>query len=167
MAHIKTITVKAIYWWNAGYYWGTTSFTTFTDDNGNKTYLIDGKEATKEEGNAKYLKIRESNAEYQQSRSCAEFIAREKKDYDELTRSYRRRGKTFVNTHLVLTPADTFKQATEEYDITYEQIIENLKNSIDHYVEYIDDYEQFRSACDANESIRNRIKKLEALIELR
>ena len=168
MAHFKHVKVRAIYWClggrKLGYWWQWRTFTTFIDDNGNKTYTVDGKEVTKDEGNAEYLRVKKLNAEYQQTKDCADFIARDKKTYEKLSRDYRRRGQTYDASHLVLKPSDTYKQTVEEYDITYEQMIENLRNSIDEYTMYIDDYGQQKEAEAHNRSIRERIKEIEKLI---
>lgn len=168
MAHFKHVKVNAIYWSlggrKFGYWWQWRTFTTFTDDNGNKTYTVDGKEVTKEEGNAEYLRIKKLNTEYQQTKDCAEFIARQRKTYEKLSRDYRKRGKTYDASHLVLKPSDTYKQRVEEYDITYEQMIKNLEDSIDKYTEYIDDYRQQKEAEAHNRSLEERIKEIEKLI---
>lgn len=173
MAHFKHVKVNAIYWslgaGKFGYWWHWRTFTTFTDDNGNKSYRIDGKEVTKEEGNAEYLRIKKLNAEYQQTKNCADYIEREKKDYAIIKRDCRRRGKSFDESkyEFFLKPEDTFKQSVEEYDITYEQMIKNLEDSIDHFTQYIDDYNQQKEAEQANKAIYEQIEDIKKLISER
>ena len=50
-------------------------------------------------------------------------------------------------------------------DITIDEYLKNLDNSIDKYVEYIDNGKQYREALESNRKIRERIKKYEALKE--
>ena len=148
MAHVKNVWVHAIHLRNVGYkvgyYWDTKTFTTFTDDNGNKTYLIDNEVGSMDEGNGQYLKMKNSNKEWRKTDECKQFLKRTKTAIEE-----------------------TFHQEVEEYDITYEEIIKKLEGCIDEYVEFIDNYEQYRSACRANDEIRERIEKVKKLMEER
>ena len=166
MAKIKRIKVDAISLTVAGrtvgYYWNYHTFTTFTDDKGNKTYFIGDKEVSKEEGNKRYLEIKKSNAEYQKSEDCKKFIKREWASFYRDKKAGRKPSE-----YLTLHEADTFKQKVEEYEISYEELIEKLDNSIDRYVQYIDDGKQYDEAVANNERIREKIRKLEQLIKER
>lgn len=148
MAHVKKITVDAIYFLarprNFGYYWQSDTFLTFTEDNGEKHYLVNGKEVTMEEGNKAYLNIKESNMDYRGTKDCKSYIKRQRGKYG---------NKNF-------TVDDTFKRKVEEYDITYDEIIAKLEKSIDHYTQYIDDYSQQVEAEKANSKIYEQIKKV-------
>ena len=163
MAHIKKVHVKGIRWRRGGnrygYYWDWMTFTTFTDDHGNKTYLVDNAECSKDDGNEKYIAFKKSNAEYQTTKDCEKFIKDEQKRYDK--------SQTKERKMYCLSPSETFQEEVEDYDVTYEELIEKLEGSIDKYVDFIDDYGQYRSACEANNEIRAKIKKLQTLIEER
>lgn len=152
MAHVKKIIVDAVYFiavpQNIGYYWQKDIFVTFTEDNGKKHYLVNGKEVTKEDGNKAYLDIKKSNADYRGTKDCKDYIRRERKD-----------GKKNFTLN------DTFRKKVEEYDITYDEIIDKLEKSIDHYTQYIDDYRQQMEAEKANEKIREQIKKVRKMKE--
>ena len=163
MAKIKEVTVNTIiYNPICRYYaWTRKVFKTFTDDNGNKTYYINDKQVTKEEGNASYKAIKTENANYQKTCDCKDYIKNQWK-------SYYWAKKSGHNTKLyTLHEADTFKQEVKEYEISYEKMIEQLENSIDKYTEYIDDPGQYRAAEKANQEIRDKIRALENLIKER
>lgn len=160
MAHIKEIKVNAIIYNPICRYhaWTHRTFKTFTDDNGNKTYYIDGKQVSKEDGNKNYVSMKKANAEYQQTKDCKDYIKREWKGFYWAKKNGR-------DTKLyTLHEADTFKQEVVEYEISYEEIIDRLEGSIDQYVEYIDNGRQYREACDRNASIRDEIRRMEKLI---
>lgn len=163
MAHIKLVTVNAIVYNPICRYhaWTRKVFKTFTDDNGNKTYYINGKEVTKEKGNASYKSMKEANASYQETQNCKDYIKRQWKDY------YWAKKSGHDTTLYTLHEADTFKQEVTEYDISYEEMIKNLEKSIDQYTDYIDDPGQRREAENFNYEIRQEIKKLENLIKER
>lgn len=154
MAHIKTITVNAISWTARGFYWNIKRFTTFTDDNGNKTYLINGEEVSKEDGNKKYIDMKNSNKAWRESASGKAYIKKQQ--------ALKKRG--WKAEQLCLLPEQTFKQEVTERDVTYEELIENLEKSIDHHTQYIDDYKQQKQAEAYNDKIRRRIDKLNKLI---
>lgn len=135
MAKIKTVRVHAIYYFNYGYYWGTLNFTTFTDDNGNKTFYINDREVDGEAGNKRFLEIYNSNADYNR-----------KKNKDA---------------------KDTFEVTVFEKEVTYEELIEKCEKGIDEYVEYIEDYRQYKEACAHNDKLRKEIAKYRKLIEER
>jgi hypothetical protein len=135
MAKIKNVRVHAIYYFNYGYYWGTTYFKTFIDDNGNKTFFVNGKEVDGETGNKRFLEIYNSNAEYNK-----------KKNKDA---------------------KDTFEVSTSEEEVTYEELIARCEKGIDEYVEYIEDYRQYKEACEHNAKLRKEIAKYRKLIEER
>lgn len=161
MATVKEVKVNAIIYnpycrYNA---WTRFDFKTFTDDKGNKTYYIDGKEVSKEEGNEKYLAIKRENAEYQKSKDCKDYIKREWSRYYKLKKTGRWNESNFT-----LHEADTFKQEVTEYEISYEEIIKKLESSIDKYVEYIDNGKQYEEACRRNAKLRKEIEKYEKLI---
>lgn len=161
MAHIKIVRVKAISFLNTpfamGYYWQHDTFVTFTDDNNNKYYILNDNEVSKEEGNLRYLDIKDSNKKYRKTKECKDYIRMEWKEYH---RCYDKDG-------LTLHENDTFKQEIAEYDITYEELIEKLQDSLDRYVDYIDDGKQYQDALARNRKISERIEKLLKLIALR
>ncbi len=164
MAPIKEIRVHAIAWrpghhgMKAGYYWTDCCFRTFTDDNGNSRYYVNSEETTKEEGNEEYAWIRKSNAEFQKTRECSEFLKREKKSADWAKKN------GYTDSYHALTAEMTFRREVNEYDITYEQMIEGLKGSIDQYTDYIDNPRQQKEAEAANAKIYKEIAELEKLI---
>jgi hypothetical protein len=49
-------------------------------------------------------------------------------------------------------------------NITVNDYIAKLENSIDEYVKYIDDYTQYKKACERNSDIRKRIEKYKKII---
>ena len=159
MAHIKSVRVDAISATMRGFYWNFKTFTTFTDDNGNKTYLINGEEVTKEQGNAEYLNMKNTNKEWTQSKAGKAYFKRQWASYYKLKKTGRYSEKDFY-----LHEADTFKQEVTEYDISYEELIEKLEKQIDGWVEYIDDYRQYESALDSNRKIQEKLDKLRTLI---
>ena len=59
---------------------------------------------------------------------------------------------------------EPLEETTDEYDITYEELIDRLEKSIDPYVEYIDDGKQYREACAHNDKIRKEIAKYKAIL---
>ena len=164
MAHIKEISIHAIAWrpgfhgMKSGYYWTDVCFRTFTDDNGNSRYYTNGSETTKEEGNEEYAWLRKSNAEFQQTKECAEFLKRERKSANWAKKN------GYADNYHALTPEMTFRRIVKEYDITYEQMIDNLKGAIDQYTYYIDNPRQQREAEAANAKIYKEIAELEKLI---
>lgn len=162
MAKIKEVVVETIIYnpWCKYHAWTSRRFKTFTDDNGNKTYYVDGKEVSKEDGNKIYLSMKNENANYQKSDKCKEFIKREKTRYNKCSKDYREKNADYFTLNAV----DTFKQTVNEYEISYEEIIERLKKSIDQYVEYIDDGAQYRAACEHNRKIAEEIDRMEELI---
>ena len=151
MAHVKTLIVMAIHFLavprSVGYYWQTTTFTTFTDDKGKKYYLVDNKEVSREDGNEIFIRIKKSNADYRRMEECREYINRERKNYG---------NENF-------TERDTFRKEIEEYDITYKEIIEKLESGIDKFTMYIDDAKQQREAEKQNDEIRKRIKRVKEM----
>lgn len=161
MAHIKTVEVNAIAYLamprRGGYYWQRHTFTTFTDDNGNKTYLVNDKVVTKEDGNKKFLDIRESNRGYIRTKECKDYIRRE----------WRAFHNGSDKKYLTLHEADTYKQEVTERDISYEEIIERLESQIDRYTQYIDSPKQQREAEERNDKISRRIQKVRELMEAR
>lgn len=161
MARIKEVTVNAIVYNSiCRYYaWTMKTFKTFTDDKGNKSYYIDGKEVSKEEGNEKYLSLKRRNAEYQKTQDCKDYIKREWASFYH----FKKAGKK-PEAKLTLHEADTFRQEVKEYEISYEEIIEKLEASIDEYVEYIENGRQYKEACRHNQEIRNEIARFEKLI---
>ena len=164
MAHIKEIRIQAIAWhcgiggMRPGYFWTWKTFKTFTDDNGNSRYFIDSKEVTKQGGNDEYVWLRKSNAEFQKSEKCVDFLKRERKSAEWA----KKRGDSTI--YYALTPEMTFRRTVDEYDITYEELIEKYRGSIDQYTDYIDNPRQQREAEEANERIYKKIEELEKLI---
>ena len=158
MATVKNVKVRTIRWRGRGYYWTDDIFKTFTDDNGNKTYYINGNEVSMEAGNAEYLRIRECNREYQQTQDCKDYIKHQWAQY------YRAKRRGRDTSGYCLHEADTFKQTVEEYETSYEEIIEKLEKSYDHYTQYIDDYKQMVQAEESNRRILEEIAKYKKLI---
>lgn len=150
MAHVKTTTVRAIHFLaiprSVGYYWQTTTFTTFTDDKGKNYYLLNGNEVSMEDGNETYIRIKKSNMDYRHTQQCKDYIKREREYYGNK-----------------ISEDDTFQKGVEEYDITYDEIIRKLEDGIDRYTMYIDDAKQQREAEKANDEIRKRIKRVEEM----
>lgn len=161
MAHIKTLVVNTISFTTRGFYWNSKNFTTFTDDNGNKTYLINGKEVSKEDGNKEYLNMKNSNKSWRESLDGKKYFKRQWDSYKKL------KGKGYKKEQFYLYPEQTFKQEVTEQDITYEELINNLEKLIDHYTQYIDDYKQQKQAEAHNNEIRKKIDKLNKLISER
>jgi hypothetical protein len=56
------------------------------------------------------------------------------------------------------------KRKITSENITVNDYITKLENSIDRYVEYIDDYTQYKQACEHNSDIRKRIEKYRKLM---
>ena len=146
MAKIKEVVVEAIHWrcssrsFKCGYYWNWLTFKTFTDDNGNSTYYINGEEVSKDEGNKRYLEIKKSNEEFKKT---------------EGYKKYARKKES------------VFKQTVTEREVSYEELIEYYKGGIDEYTQYIDDYRQQQQAEAANVEICKKIAWLEQLIKER
>lgn len=144
MAKIKEVSVNAIHWrWtgrHSGYYWDWLTFKTFTDDNGNSTYYIDNEVVSKDEGNKRYLEVKKSNEEFKTTEAYKKYASKKE---------------------------SVFKQTVTERDVTYEELIKQLEDSIDHYTQYIDDYEQQKSAERTNAEIRKKIDWLNQLIKER
>lgn len=165
MAQVKKVRVDAIVYnpFCRYYAWTAKEFKTFTDDNGNKTYFINDKQVTKEEGNKEYKRLKSDNAHYQTTEDCKKFIKREWKSYHNYKNNPLMQ-KQFPNATYTLHEADTFKQEVEEYEVSYEELIEKLEKSIDRYVEYIDDGKQYRQAVERNREISRRIEELNKLI---
>ena len=162
MAKIKNVKVDTISLMNRGFYWNWKTFTTFTDDNGNETYLIDGKEVTKDEGNKIYLEMKNSNLKWRNTQNAKEYFSRQRAQYNR----YKKKGIADKYT-FYLNAEDTFKRTVTEEEVSYETLIERLEKSIDQYVEYIDDYRQYESAKASNAEIRRKIDALKKLIEER
>ena len=78
MARIKTVKVNAISSTARGYYWNYKTFVTFTDDKGNETYFVNGKEVSKDEGNAIYVEMRDSNKYWVNSKAGADYFKRQR-----------------------------------------------------------------------------------------
>ena len=150
MAKIKEVRVNAIYYrtgsviGRCGYYWDWLTFKTFTDDNGNSTYYINGEEVSKEDGNNRYLYIKKSNAEWRKTDDCKQYLKRTKKNVNE-----------------------TFNQTVEEREVSYEELIKQLEDSIDRYTDYIDNYKQQQQAEANNQRIYKKIEWLKQLIKER
>lgn len=151
MAKIKEVRVNAIYLRTGsvigqlGYYWNWLNFKTFTDDNGNSTYYINNEEVSKEDGNKRYLYIKQSNADWRKTEDCKKYLKRTK------TKN--------VN--------DTFQQTVTEREVSYEELIQELEESVDKYTEYIDNPRQQREAEEANVKIYKKIAWLKQLIKER
>lgn len=62
---------------------------------------------------------------------------------------------------------DTFKVDVFEEDVTYEELIERCEKGIDEYVDYIEDYTQYKDACAHNNRLMKEIAKYKKLIEER
>lgn len=167
MAKIKNVRVQTIALTRCGmkygYYWTWKTFTTFTDDNGNETYLIDGdRKVTKDEGNQEYLELKNSNLAWRKTKDAKDFFKRQRDDYNKC----KRRGTADKYT-FYLKEEDTFERTVDEEEVTYETLIERLENSIDRYVEYIDDGRQYEAAKRSNAEIERKIELLKKLIEER
>lgn len=162
MAHIKKLRVSAIGKRSESLQFGWTrydvTFTTFTDDNGNKRYFVGEKEVTKDDGNAQYTELKQSNAKWRTTVDAELFLERQNKQWKKHKNADTKRE------WYVLTAEESFKQTVEEYDVSYEELIEKFNNSIDQYVEYIDDGAQYRAACARNRELRDYIDKLNELI---
>ena len=104
--------------------------------------------------------MKNENAEYQKSDKCKEFIKRERDRYNKCSKQYRDEHKV----DFTLNAEDTFKQEVDEYEISYEELIEKLEKSIDRYVEYIDDGGQYEAACEHNRKIAEEIDRMRELI---
>ena len=161
MAKIKKIKVSTIAMTSRGYSWVWKTFKTFTDDNGNETYFIDGREVTKDDGNKEYLELKNSNLEWRTTKNAEKYFNHQRELYK------KSRNKNWTKDNYDLNPDDTFKRTVEEETVTYEELIDRLEKSIDPYVEYIDDYTQYMSAKANNEAIYFEIAKLKKLIEER
>mgnify|MGYP006908796835 CR=1 FL=1 len=144
MAKIKEVRVDAIHWrlgaGRCGYYWDWLNFKTFTDDNGNSTYYINGEEVSKEEGNQRYLEIKRSNEEFKKTDSYKKYAQRKE---------------------------SVFKQTVTEREVSYEELIKEYEASIDQYTEYIENYRQQQQAEAHNEAIYKKIEWLKQLIKER
>ena len=144
MAKIKEVRVDAIHWrlgaGRCGYYWDWLNFKTFTDDNGNSTYYINGEEVSKDEGNQRYLEIKRSNEEFKKTDSYKKYA--QKKE-------------------------SVFQQTVTEREVSYEELIKEYEDSIDHYTEYIENYRQQQQAEARNEAIYKKIEWLKQLIKER
>lgn len=158
MAHIKSVRVNTISATARGFYWNSKTFTTFTDDNENNTYFVNGKEVSKDDGNREYINMKNSNKAWRESKNGKAYFKRQWSEYSRLKR------KGWKADRFYLRPEQTFKQEVTEEDVTYEELIENLEKSIDHYTQYIDSYEQQKQAEAHNDEIRRRIDKLNKLI---
>lgn len=163
MATIKEVKVNAIVYNPICRYhaWTMKTFKTFTDDNGNKTYYINGEEVTKEAGNEQYKAMKRSNAEYQRTKDCKDYIKREWAGF------YRAKKKGGRTENYTLHEADTFKQEVREYEVSYEEIIKKLEASIDRHVEYIENGRQYEQAVANNARIQKEIARLQELIQQR
>ena len=158
MAHIKSVRVSTISATARGFYWNSKTFTTFTDDNENNTYFVNGKEVSKDDGNREYINMKNSNKAWRESDDGKAYFKRQWAEYSRLKRKGWKADKFY------LRPEQTFEQKVTENDVTYEELIENLEKSIDHYTQYIDSYEQKKQAEAHNAEIRRRINKLNKLI---
>lgn len=159
MAKIKKVKVKTIAMTSMGYSWIWKTFMTFIDDNGNETYYIDGQQTSKEDGNKRYVELKESNLAWRKTKNAERYFKHQQEMYNKL-----KNIKTWTKDKFDLNPDDTFVRKVEEEDVSYETLIERLEKSIDPYVEYIDDYRQYESAKASNESIRKQIDALKKLI---
>lgn len=142
MANIKNVQVHAIYYnpYQHGYYWNTVNFKTFIDDNGNKTFYINDKEVDGEAGNERFLEIWRSHEEWKKT------VGREK----------------FLKCKKVGT--DTFEVKVFEEEVTYEELITRCEKAIDNYVDYIEDYKQYKDAVASNAKLYKEIEKYRKLI---
>ena len=125
MATIKLTRIKALMPDSRnnilGGYYCHYSFKTFIDNRGNKTYFLNGKKSTKDEGNDFFRNVKKKAMSIERDDSVEE--------------------------------------------ITYHELIDRLMKGYDNYVEYIDDYSQYRSACASNEEIRRKVNYLINLID--
>ena len=106
MAHIKLVSVDAVVYRSTGnhygFYWKNTIFKEFTDDHGNKTYSINGKECTKNDGNKLFLELKASNKEFVESKgrdtnkSWKVEITEEDVSYEELIKRCEARIDPYV-----------------------------------------------------------------------
>lgn len=74
-----------------------------------------------------------------------------KEEADEIYKTLLKNGKNM-------------KRKIISENITVNDYITKLENSIDRYVEYIDDYTQYKQACEHNSDIRKRIEKYRKLM---
>ena len=56
------------------------------------------------------------------------------------------------------------KRQDKTEELTYTEVIERLMKGYDQYVEYIDDPGQYREACEANDKIYQKVRKIKELM---
>lgn len=57
------------------------------------------------------------------------------------------------------------KREDSSEEVTYQEMIDRLMKGYDEYVQYIDDGRQYRQACEANQKILDKVKKIKELMK--